>query len=341
MKSAGQHNVLRHLGTLTSGWAPLLDTTDVDQATELLRPAFFPVDITPSGKDGLRIRVKADRLPLLSIGYLGMSDEAMMRVADLPSHQIAVAIAGHTVTTWPGRLGTTVTGPGSATVFAPGGDVELAWSRGCAQLGIKISPTQIMRELELLLDRPLRRPVQFARSLDLTTNTSRSWVSLLGILAHEAGRNDGPLRHRLALANLQHLLIEGLLLTQPHSYADALSEDGRPAPEAVVKRAIDLMHGQPEMVWTTTELARATGVSARALQKAFARSGEPPPMTYLRHLRLRRARVELADASRSPASAAVTAVAGRWGFVHLGRFAQQYRELFGEAPSETLRLSND
>jgi transcriptional regulator GlxA family with amidase domain len=30
-------------------------------------------------------------------------------------------------------------------------------------------------------------------------------------------------------------------------------------------------------------------------------------------------------------------VAGRWGFVHLGRFASQYRQLFGETPSETLR----
>jgi hypothetical protein len=33
-------------------------------------------------------------------------------------------------------------------------------------------------------------------------------------------------------------------------------------------------------------------------------------------------------------------VASRWGFMHFGRFAQQYRQLFGEAPSQTLRLSN-
>jgi transcriptional regulator GlxA family with amidase domain len=214
------------------------------------------------------------------------------------------------------------------------------WSDHCAQLGLMISTSDIMRELELLLDQPVRRPVEFARRLDLTTTASRSWLSLLGVLAREAGHADGLLGHRLALANVQRLLIQGLLLTQPHSYTDALGNDGRSASEAVVKRATDLMHGQPEWVWTTTELARATGVSARALQKAFARSGELPPMTYLRHLRLHRVRAELAAASRTASSAAVTAVAGRWGFVHLGRFAQQYRELFGEAPSQTLRLSN-
>jgi AraC-like DNA-binding protein len=337
---AGQENVLHHLGAVTSDWAPLICTTDVDEATELLRPAFFPINITPSGTDSLCIRVKADQLPLLSVGYLDMSDEAVMRVADVPSCHIAVALSGHTVTTWPDHRGSTVTGPGSATVFSPGTDVELMWSQHCAQLGLMISASEITRELELLLDRPVRRPAEFARRLDLTTNSSRSWLSLLGILAREAGRADGLLSHGLALANVQRLLIQGLLLTQPHSYSDALGDDGRPASEAVVKRAIDLMHGQPESVWTTTELARATGVSARALQKAFARSGELPPMTYLRHVRLRLVRDELAAASRTASSAAVTAVAGRWGFVHLGRFAQQYRQLFGEAPSETLRLSH-
>jgi AraC-like DNA-binding protein len=317
----GQERVLHHLGTVTSAWAPLIDTTDAGEAAELLRPAFFPVDITPSGTDALRIRVKAEQLSLLSVGYLDMGGEAVMRVADMPCYQIAVALSGHTVTKGPDRHGTTVTAPGSATVFMPGRDVELTWSHDCAQLGIKIPSRELLRELEMLLDRAVNKPVEFAHRLDLATTASCSWLSLVGVLAREAGR------------------VDGLLLTQPHSYTDALSAEGRPASEAVVKEAIDLMRGHPESVWTTAELARATGVSARALQKAFARSGEVPPMTYLRHVRLHRVRAELGEESRTRSSAAVTAVASRWGFVHLGRFAQQYRQLFGETPSQTLRLS--
>jgi transcriptional regulator GlxA family with amidase domain len=30
----------------------------------------------------------------------------------------------------------------------------------------------------------------------------------------------------------------------------------------------------------------------------------------------------------------------RWGFLHQSRFAQQYRERFGERPRDTLRLRN-
>jgi AraC-like DNA-binding protein len=332
--------VLHHLGRVTSDWAPLVDTTDIDEVTELLRPAFFPVDIAPCGMDSLRIRVKAEQLPLMSIGYLNMGGEAVLRVADMPSYQIAVALSGHSLTKWPDRRANTVAFPGSAVVFTPGADVEQIWSPDCAQLGIKIPPAQMQRELELLLDRPVHRPVEFARHLDLTPKVSGSWLSLVGVLAREAGQDNGLLRHRLAVANFQHLLIEGLLLTQPHNYTDALNDDGGPASDAVVKQAIDLMRAHPETVWTTAEVARATGVSARALQKAFAKAGELPPMAYLRQCRLHRVRAELTDAAQTRSAAAVTAVAGRWGFVHLGRFAQQYRQLFGEAPSETLRSTN-
>jgi AraC family ethanolamine operon transcriptional activator len=30
-------------------------------------------------------------------------------------------------------------------------------------------------------------------------------------------------------------------------------------------------------------------------------------------------------------------IAMRWGFLHFGRFAEDYRRLFGERPSDTLR----
>ena len=328
---------VHHLGKVTSDWAPMMDTTDIDQATELLRPSFFPVDITPGGGDSLRIRVRTQQLPLISVGYLDMGGEAVLRASDIPGYQIAVAVSGHSVTKWPDSHPTTVAVSGSAAVFMPGTDIEQLWSHDCAQLGIKIAPAEMLRQLEMLLDRPVHRPVEFARGLDLTTRASRSWLNLVDVLAREAGQDDGLLSHRLAVANLQHLLVEGLLLTQPHTYTDALHSDGQPASQAVAKQAIDLMRSHPETVWTTAEVARATGVSVRALQKAFANAGEPPPMTYLRQLRLHRVRAELTDAAQTRSSAAVTTVASRWGFVHLGRFSQQYRQLFGEAPSQTLR----
>jgi hypothetical protein len=41
----------------------------------------------------------------------------------------------------------------------------------------------------------------------------------------------------------------------------------------------------------------------------------------------------------SDASGGVAAVANRWGIRHLGRFAGEYRKMFGELPSRTLANS--
>lgn len=60
------------------------------------------------------------------------------------------------------------------------------------------------------------------------------------------------------------------------------------------------------------------------------------PVTYLRTMRLNRVRSEL---RQCPAST-VGDVAARWGFWHLSRFAREYRALFGELPSATLKALN-
>jgi transcriptional regulator GlxA family with amidase domain len=94
---------------------------------------------------------------------------------------------------------------------------------------------------------------------------------LVRILARDAGRADGVLAHQLAIDNWQQLLVQGLLMIQPHNYADALAEGEPRARATAVTRAIDLMHDHPQTPWGSAELARASGVSARALQKALQR----------------------------------------------------------------------
>jgi transcriptional regulator GlxA family with amidase domain len=52
-------------------------------------------------------------------------------------------------------------------------------------------------------------------------------------------------------------------------------------------------------------------------------------------VRLDRAHQDLKAAD--PANDTVTAIAGRWGFSHAGRFSLAYKATFGRAPSDTLR----
>jgi transcriptional regulator GlxA family with amidase domain len=79
--------------------------------------------------------------------------------------------------------------------------------------------------------------------------------------------------------------------------------------------------------------AAIAGVSVRTLFLGFQRYRGVSPMRLLRELRLQRVRDELL---RAEADARVGHIALRWGFHHLGRFGQEYREAFGESPRQTL-----
>ena len=81
-------------------------------------------------------------------------------------------------------------------------------------------------------------------------------------------------------------------------------------------------------------LCRALAVSERTLRKAFHKTYGLPPCRHLRMLRLSEARRALLSADCELTT--VTAVAMCFGFVELGRFSVEYRQIFGESPSQTL-----
>lgn len=84
------------------------------------------------------------------------------------------------------------------------------------------------------------------------------------------------------------------------------------------------------------ELCRQAGTSRRSLQDSFRRVAGTTPLAYLRNLRLHAVRERLLSSRAGQVT--VTQAAGEAGFDHLGRFAGDYRTLFGEVPSRTPRL---
>ena len=88
---------------------------------------------------------------------------------------------------------------------------------------------------------------------------------------------------------------------------------------------------------SVTELSAMTRTSRRSIERAFREHMGVSPTRYLRLCRYRRALSVLATTSGGRSS--VSEVAMMAGFSELGRFAAEYRKLFGEKPSETLSRS--
>ena len=82
------------------------------------------------------------------------------------------------------------------------------------------------------------------------------------------------------------------------------------------------------------EICAALGVSRRTLHRAFQEVFGLGPVSFLRHKRL--CTVHSILHQSAPGSTTVAAVAMDQGFYELGRFAQYYRAMFGERPSQTL-----
>jgi AraC family ethanolamine operon transcriptional activator len=85
------------------------------------------------------------------------------------------------------------------------------------------------------------------------------------------------------------------------------------------------------------DLCQLLDVSCRTLHLAFVAARGMSPGVYLKRQRLMMVRQALESARSKPPL--VKSVALDHGFWHLGHFARDYRELFGETPSETVELT--
>lgn len=108
-----------------------------------------------------------------------------------------------------------------------------------------------------------------------------------------------------------------------------------PLPADLV-RALDWLRGHLSESLGLEQLASVAGVRPRTLEAHFKTFLGTTPLGWIRRMRLAHARREL---GRARADATVTAIALASGFNQLGRFAAEYRAIFGEAPSATLRRS--
>jgi AraC-like DNA-binding protein len=139
-----------------------------------------------------------------------------------------------------------------------------------------------------------------------------------------------------ALPSVRDHLITAYLLavTSREDNGDA-EQDGRRL--RIAQRVLEYLDATPESPFSLDALCRQTSIGPRTLQVLFRDVCGMSARSYFLIERLHRARRDLL-AGRSD-RVGVTGVAMRLGFFHLSRFAGQYARLFGETPSQTVRLA--
>lgn len=222
----------------------------------------------------------------------------------------------------------------TAAVISPGEELRLRWSDHCAQLIVQIPRETIESRLAERFACKLRRPLKFQTAFDLASSAGREWRALLNFTARSVNEG-GPFSGDPLRADLENLLLSGLLAMQPHNYAGELRDRRGPVPYYVV-RAEREMREHMAVPLSMARLTAVAGVSERTLHDGFRRFRASTPMGRLTALRLAAARRRLLDGE---AGVTVGRVASAVGFFQFGRFAGAYRKAFGELPSATLRAA--
>lgn len=133
--------------------------------------------------------------------------------------------------------------------------------------------------------------------------------------------------------SLSQCMFDTLLCHLAAPAAAGASDSTATSRQRVVREARAYMGEHAEEPITVPELCDALHVSRRTLQYSFQDVLGMTPVSYLRALRLNGVRRDLRRGGAEP----VADRAARWGFWHLSRFAADYRHLFGELPSVTLK----
>lgn len=160
-------------------------------------------------------------------------------------------------------------------------------------------------------------------------------LSLLHAQAVEAARTMPdllaiPTVARALEQELVHLLVSCLAHDRPVQHRAASRQHAR----MIVRfqEFLETRRGEPVHL---AEICAAIGASERALRACCQEVLGVGPVRYLWLRRMHLVRLALLRAD--PVTATVTELATAQGFWELGRFAVEYRALFGESPSASLR----
>lgn len=230
-------------------------------------------------------------------------------------------------------------GPGATTVLAPQRQhtnrCATRWTAGTKMMCLTIDRHAVDEALSDALGYRATSQIDSSPSLPAHTPPVQGWVTMLGLFTEQILRQDGLLTQPLVGMPFVDSLVRGFLLAAPHPHREAVVCHERSTAPRAIRTAIEYIEQEAHSPLTLSSIASHSHLSVRTLQYGFRRYLETSPMAYLREVRLRRTHQTLLEAD--PSVVTVAAVASRWGFANLGRFAATYSARYHEKPAETLR----
>ncbi|MBI1324233.1 helix-turn-helix domain-containing protein [bacterium] len=263
--------------------------------------------------------------------YFGTIDVTAEATRPLPSpFLVQFPLRGHFVAQFP--HGFFDIRPGHGIVISPTQHVRRTSKPGCT-LVVSVTSTLLYARAEICTGKPIDECLIFETKI--LPQAAEPLLEYALTFVDAVDRGVAPAGSPLA-QTFENGFVDLLLELQPlqegrkFHLADASVKLDR------VRAVMDYVDTHLDEEFTVARLAEIAGCPVRALQSAFADLCRTSVLAFLKRRRLIAARERLE--SGMPVES-IAAIALECGFTQFGRFSTDYRNEYGETPSETLERS--
>jgi AraC-like DNA-binding protein len=315
-----------------------VDTRDPEEARTRIGSFYCPHRLTVAGSvSGFRARHAeggTSGLGIYSLSYGSATTVLESLTFDdfvLVSHQISGRFVARAAS------GDRLMLPGEHVVLDAHTAYRLRWEENANLFHVRMPRNEFETAVAEFTGASEPAAVRFPLSWRPSKQGTAAVAKVMQFLLRNAGPNGLVSSGPLLSAQLRRMFVASVV----EAYSGVIQTDvgcaGDVRPPAV-RRAVAYLEDNAADDVRLGDVSAAARVSNRALQDAFRRHLDTTPMAYLKAIRLARAHEELRRLSVEDGTT-VAAVAYRWGFGNLGRFAADYRREFGRTPSEVLRAA--
>jgi len=309
----------------------LVNTDDIGEAEEVISANFAKLRITAPRESTTRTRIYRSGIGSTYVDDVSYSFDLGYDM-EAPDSLLLTRV----------RSGKLVKQPkaGESGCFGPGDVVVLG-----ALSGIPFSGAVDAGHYDVItLDRGLldevagseTESVRLAAAAPRNSAANQHLADAVDYVVHSVATNDDIAAEPLIAGAVARYLAASVLTAVPNSaHREAATRDRVDTTPTLLRRAMSFIEDNAHTDITLTDIAAAVYVTPRALQYMFRNHRDCTPMEYVRTVRLSHAHRELL--AGHPSTTSVAAIARRWGFGHLGRFAIYYRRTYGQTPHVTLR----
>ncbi|HWT36203.1 MAG TPA: AraC family transcriptional regulator [Paraburkholderia sp.] len=314
--------------------------SDMDGAREWMASICGPHGLRVSRPERLRFQQSGTVLRSMAttIGYVEYGTDVTVAVrgdSPLNCYSVSLPVIGQQEMAAQGRLW--LSDQDHGLIVSPQESQDLDIAGNCRKIHLAIPRCALQQVLQAMLQQPVDTPIVFQPEMDAVTGDQASWWRMVKFLMSEMERS-GPLLAQFYLSGEFELtLLKGLLLSQPHNYSGQLANRSAQTPPHYLTKARQFIHDNAREQIALEDIERAAGVSRFKLFEGFKQYFGCAPMAYVRKYRLESVRREILD---DGSIRNISSVALGWGLSHLGRFSTEYKTLFGESPSDTLKRAS-